>query len=274
MKKPARKTAQSQYQIQAFFSHDWSLPQNVKLSWDQQDLAAGAATYFIRGALDGPADAKRWKQPPHVKFVNLPLMTLSNTKLDPPIEEKAFVKFIEEYGVPRGTVIEPGLAKDEAAKEPDDFAAQLHFAVNSADVSGAQKTLRTAWKGESSAIAEIQRQVPGALQAFGSPGIFDFSYPPGQLAVRINQNGSVELVVKNLWSFVCLLFLRDYGAGRIGICANPQCPSPYFVKSRRTQKICEIGDCVVWAQRLYALKWWHKNRGKEHSQPPKKRKRK
>jgi len=44
---------------------------------------------------------------------------------------------------------------------------------------------------------------------------------------------------------------------RLRICGNPECPTPYFLARRKDQKYCERGDCTSYAQRQYALKWWH-----------------
>jgi hypothetical protein len=89
------------------------------------------------------------------------------------------------------------------------------------------------------------------------------------------RNGRIETTPEDLWASICLLFLRDHTDGRTGICANPQCPNPYFIKKRSTQKYCEAGPCVGYAQRQYALHWWNtegkKRRQKEQSKAQNKR---
>lgn len=67
----------------------------------------------------------------------------------------------------------------------------------------------------------------------------------------------VWLGTKDLWTMICFLFLRDLTAGKLGICENPDCPAPYYKKKRSTQKFCEAGPCVAFAQRQYALRWWN-----------------
>jgi len=74
--------------------------------------------------------------------------------------------------------------------------------------------------------------------------------------------GAVAIKVADAWTMTCLLFLRDHAAGKTAVCANPECPAPYFLRSRKTQKICEAGECVAWAQRNYSLKWWRENESK------------
>jgi hypothetical protein len=92
--------------------------------------------------------------------------------------------------------------------------------------------------GENSAIANIAEELTG----------FD---------IRPLETGKgVALETKSLWRFICLLFLDS----NPGFCANPDCPAPYFLKHRKTQKFCDLGPCTEYAQRRYALKWWHENR--------------
>ena len=76
------------------------------------------------------------------------------------------------------------------------------------------------------------------------------------------ETGEVIISIKSIWALICLLIVRDQAAGKTAVCANPECPAPYFLKSRKTQKICEAGECVAWAQRNYALKWWRENESK------------
>ncbi|HEV2022314.1 MAG TPA: hypothetical protein VGQ94_07270 [Terriglobales bacterium] len=45
---------------------------------------------------------------------------------------------------------------------------------------------------------------------------------------------------------------------RFRTCGNPQCPAPYFLAKRETQRYCERGECTAYAQQQYALKWWDK----------------
>jgi hypothetical protein len=41
-------------------------------------------------------------------------------------------------------------------------------------------------------------------------------------------------------------------------CGNPDCPAPYFIAIRRTQKYCSV-DCSEPAQREIKQKWWASN---------------
>jgi hypothetical protein len=70
-------------------------------------------------------------------------------------------------------------------------------------------------------------------------------------------HGYVQLRPKDLWASICLLFLCDGKTGKLGFCHNPS-PAPYFKKKRKTQKFCEAGPCVAYAQRQYSLDWWNR----------------
>lgn len=53
-----------------------------------------------------------------------------------------------------------------------------------------------------------------------------------------------------------------HSADRMRICGNPQCPAPYFIASRRSQKFC-CDACALPAQREYKRKWWNEHRAKK-----------
>ena len=102
-------------------------------------------------------------------------------------------------------------------------------------------SLRKAWKGDLHSLQYLQDQVAVYMH-------------PGWKFER----DRIRVFPENLWSVVCITFLQDHAAGRTGVCGNPNCPAPYFIKQRRTQKFCEAGPCVAYAQRLYALSWWNR----------------
>jgi hypothetical protein len=49
---------------------------------------------------------------------------------------------------------------------------------------------------------------------------------------------------------------------KMAVCANPECPQPYFFKGRITQRYCDRPACVIYAQREHKKKWWREKRGK------------
>lgn len=79
--------------------------------------------------------------------------------------------------------------------------------------------------------------------------------------VDVSKEG-LRYFVDDIWTAIPILFFRDYGAGKTATCANPDCPNPYFIRRRKTQKYCEAGPCVAQAQREQKREWWKRNRGK------------
>jgi len=49
---------------------------------------------------------------------------------------------------------------------------------------------------------------------------------------------------------------------KVGVCANPDCPAPYFLKGRKTQRFCDRPTCAAYGQREHKKNWW-KEHGKE-----------
>jgi hypothetical protein len=104
--------------------------------------------------------------------------------------------------------------------------------------------LRQAWGGDQAAL--------GTIRLLGQ----------ASANLALTKHGQIELIVNDLLGMTCILFLRDFGAGRLGLCANPQCPSPFFVRSRRTQKFCGLAACMVLSHQVSANKYWNRHREK------------
>jgi hypothetical protein len=101
--------------------------------------------------------------------------------------------------------------------------------------------LKRAWNGDKASLDRLPKQLHATFGVAGR---------------------QIELVRSNLVSAIVLLFLRDHAAGKTAVCANPDCPNPYFIRKRKSQKYCEAGPCVEQAQREQKRKWWNRNRGK------------
>jgi hypothetical protein len=77
---------------------------------------------------------------------------------------------------------------------------------------------------------------------------------------------------RNLRGFLAFTVLIHFHL--LAVCRNPDCPTKYFVARRSDQKYCG-GECTVFAQRQYSLKYWNeegKHRRAEKSQREKKAK--
>jgi hypothetical protein len=99
------------------------------------------------------------------------------------------------------------------------------FLVDVAKMAGLQDLIRRAWAADETAIEELERDLA----------------PEVRLSVRAKE---IEIGVSDLWTLIRLLFLRDYAAKRTRVCANPDCPAPCFIQTRKGRKFCSH-KCAV-----------------------------
>jgi hypothetical protein len=180
-------------------------------------------------------DERRWTIAPHVAFANLPTHHADGKMNMRPVPElkldkKALERFVIQYGI---------LFTTPDADEGSYKGPVIEF-------EWAQQALREAWSlaDDSPArdlIVKIEDSIKDGFQIKVGPG-----------------KGELFTSTEYLFRFICLLFLRDYVAGKIGFCENPDCSAPYFIKKRRGQKFCEAGPCTAYAARLYTQRWWDK----------------
>jgi hypothetical protein len=238
------------YEIRATVGYHTRVPKISGISYEQMDLGRGTSGYGVYGKLGAEnLDSISWKEPPHIVLANLPesepMGALQERPGGAPLDSKGVEAFIRKYGILAHSTSdgEFAIAENADSAEP----AEQTFSVTSEEMADVQNLLRRAWKQEPSALVDVQKAASVVV------------------AVRLltiedggrGTAGTVELVATNLWNFLCILFMRDYSAGKIGVCAHPGCPAPYFIKKRRTQKVCERGPCSEWVQRQYALRWWN-----------------
>jgi hypothetical protein len=125
-----------------------------------------------------------------------------------------------------------------------------------------QKKLRLVWRS----AWEIESQkssLPGELRTRYETAVQGLV--PKELATNFAiDKRRIVLTPQNLWDAIALLFHRDRLAHKLAVCANPECPNPYFVRRRKTQIYCQAGPCVGQAQREQKRDWWARNRSKEH----------
>jgi hypothetical protein len=206
--------------------------------------------FEVSGTLRKDTTEERWPEPPHVAFANLHAS-------DP----RAVEAFVRRYGIlhwhrPSQAFVEKESnvgTRDDILRMRDRNQQQMktliekalhdsagpenkQFSVESFGVELDQDHLRGVWEDVES-IEELEAQIA--------------------TGIGIKQD-SVEIWPDDLWALICLLAVRDYKAGRLGVCENPDCPAPYFRKKRTTQRYCEQGPCVQYAQRQYSLDWWNR----------------
>lgn len=185
------------------------------------------------------------KEPPHEAFANVQ------------DDRAAGWAFYDRWG---SLLAESSMAKAITSDQLESFYRAKNFPCPVIDLER-RDALREAWRGE--------ERIKGGL---GEDYIercagqwMKFSW--------IFQAGRAELVPEDLWSAICVLFLRDRAARKTAVCENPDCPAPYFIRKRKTQKFCEAGPCVDYGARLRANKWWnaHGNEWRDGKQNKSKR---
>jgi hypothetical protein len=194
---------------------------------------------------------------PHVALANL----LDN--------EKAVLKFMEAFGPlfssrdylrtngdPRSLLpLRPNESVHELLKEhptADFYYYGTSFVYQQRDI------LRKAWEGDRAAIESMRQHAAANVTS-------QWKF----------HHGRIDITAPDAWTVVCVLFLIDHESGNTVICKNDEdCPAPYFVRKRRTQKFCESGPCVAHGQRLRSKKWWgeHGNEWREQAQKKSSRK--
>jgi hypothetical protein len=138
-----------------------------------------------------------------------PHVVLSNLE----ITSEIMASFIKKFG--------PLMGKDAAVFNPD----ADHFYESLDYFKQFQDVLRSAWKGDDKSIHAIQNRA-------------------GYLSPLWMGTQKIQIAVDDLQQLLCLLFLRDRAAGKIAVCANPDCPAPFFVRSRKGQRFC-THKCAV-----------------------------
>lgn len=237
--------SKSEYMFPCYIRNCSDLPETTRVRL-VEDLKAvggvdGVSGYVISGNLG--EKTSEWPEPPHVAFANL-------------LAEKpeAVEHFTRRFGV-----------LDHLYMDEDDPKGDK-FTIDSATFVHKQDLLRRAWRyissrddreGNAAALGEIEGEVE---EGFDTDVVVAYRH--------------VVLRPKDLWASVSFLFLWDFKAQKLGFCDNPECPAPFFRKKRKTQKFCEQGPCVAYAQRQYSLDWWNrvgKKRRKKKSKAQDKR---
>jgi hypothetical protein len=226
--KTSSKDWRSDYRFPSFVVGGCYLPITLETTKEQNSGYVISGTLVSESGLLVEENQDQWPEPPHLAFANL--------RVDDAESAEAFIK---RYGLLSGT-----------GKSELDFADRIvlrgepvrrEFTVPSPVLKEDQLILRAAWEGDPASISALEAQVEEDTK----------------VDIQINQ-GSVQLRTEDLWTFVAFLFLFDYKDEKLGICENPECPAPFFRKKRKTQKFCEQGSCVAYAQRQYSLDWWNR----------------
>jgi len=209
---------------------------------DKPDSQEPPGGYVISGTVDEwrYGGESIWPEAPHIAFANLLVE-----------RPEAAEKFIKRCGVLQEGFLDKDPKQEEAkaflrqhGMTPFESPPPKTFSIDSVLLADLQYQLRGAWDND----WDLHKGYVGLLQEQIEEGT----------RVVVLPSGDVVLRTVDPWTFICFLFLRDFTAGKLGLCGNPDCPAPHFRKKRITQRFCEQGPCVAYAQRQYSLNWWNR----------------
>lgn len=103
---------------------------------------------------------------------------------------------------------------------PDDYVGEART-IPVKEVLGFRHQLRLAWGDPEKALLHINVKAELWL------------HPTG-----------LEIIPKDLWTLIRVIFARDFWDGRTKKCESPDCPAPYFLAVRKGQKFCSQ-KCAV-----------------------------
>jgi hypothetical protein len=194
---------------------------NVDISFQYCGLSPEAVLVGDDGIISGnlgnyPVNTKAWKTSPHVALANL--------NLNP----QAIAAFVRKYGVLEGTI----KTVSESAHE----ASPLSFTVNADFVREAQSILRLAWRGDRSALLQVE----DVLKQINL-----------QVVPSLVRREQIAFETSELWKFLCFAFANDYIEEKTQTCTNPDCEHPYFVQKRKDQEFCSHRCAVVESVKRY-----------------------
>jgi hypothetical protein len=109
--------------------------------------------------------------------------------------------------------------------------------------------VREAWAGGQNANQCVDELLALRLPPGESPDVWS---PPVSADWR---RGSLVFRARNPFQAACYALLLKSNLARF--CANPDCPAPYFVATRATQRYCSQ-DCLKPAQKQWKLDWWNR----------------
>lgn len=157
-------------------------------------------------------EIKAWKTPPHVALANLSL------------SPQAIASFVRRYGV-LGDIV--GTVGEAGTKES---SQSVGFTLSPSFVSEAQRLLRLAWRGDRSALLQVEDVVKQINL---------------QVAPSLVRREQIAFETSDLWRYLCFAFSIDYIDGKTKTCTNLDCEHPYFVQKRKDQQFCSHRCAVV-----------------------------
>jgi hypothetical protein len=232
------------------FVLSWNLPEAAEVFAASEVMIWGEEGVFDYKVVMTPGTKKlrpeKWATPPHEAFANLRVVEDHKLRIEIP-DRHRMPNFLLQYGqLGSSSELE---TVEKTSMVIDDKGMPIDLDKKSCEMLASSRSpalIRHVWGTGSEFAIE-------ALATSGEKGS----------RIRIDpKTGAATPEFLTSWSLICYLTVKDQRRGRLGFCANPECGAPYFLKTRRTQKICDQPGCSAWAQRNYALKWWHENNRK------------
>lgn len=161
------------------------------------------------------------------------------------------------------TVAEQALRWVHAMKmwrEQPEAYQQMQDAFRESPFNRFRDRLRQVWSGGDTnglVLAEL-------LSLFDQPETNKFEDPDDLIRQRWRvvadwRRGSLQYRPRHAFERACYLLLEN--SSRAKFCARAECPSPYFIAARVTQRYCGT-DCAEAMQEEWKKKWW-KERGND-----------
>lgn len=119
------------------------------------------------------------------------------------------------------------------------------------DILRLRNLLRDAWRAGPTAQQSLD-ELLGFRGSFFLGGYFSDRFPTISADWR---RGSLAFVPHNEFQAACYALVRS--SNLAGFCANPDCPAPYFIARRATQRYCSP-DCLKPFQKQWKLDWWNR----------------
>lgn len=152
--------------------------------------------------------------PPHVELANLLVL-----------DEGAVKKFVSKHGVLRATALPK--TRTGGFLNAEEQMQLLGVFGHLSEFEKAQKLLRSAWRGD---ISPLKSEIKDGFEL---------------LSFDLLRQREVLFETEDLWKFIVFLFLLDYKRGKTGVCSSPDCPAPYFLRSRKGQGFCSHACAVL-----------------------------
>jgi len=185
-----------------------------------------------------PFGIKPWPQPPH-EF-------LANIKLD----AESLARFVRIYGTPFENFYLASPMPKTFREALDVRSPDGKTALTLDIMQAIQREVHDAWSYRGT-NAELTVGVEGTGLISG----------PVQTELIVTQNG-IEIVAKNIWSYMRLCLAYDSAKGLLHKCRNPACETPYFREMRKGQVYCSHTCAVAVAVQKFQLKKKAKQKAK------------